>query len=47
MLQLAKDAWEIVSIYQITPQDAQSGKHPQKNVSFNTECGGGIMSTFT
>ncbi|KAJ3490784.1 hypothetical protein NLI96_g1179 [Meripilus lineatus] len=39
-LNLAMSIWDALSVYQITPENAASGTHPQKNTTFSQMCNG-------
>ncbi|KAJ3480126.1 hypothetical protein NLI96_g8573 [Meripilus lineatus] len=44
LLQVAISNWNNTYQYFITPQDAASGTHPERNVSFPSQCNGGTTA---
>jgi hypothetical protein len=40
MLQLAQTTWELIAVYQISEDNARSGKHPERSTTFSSSCSG-------
>ena len=45
-LETANTIWNKMAQYFVTPENAASGTHPTRNVSFSPSCGGGTGSLF-
>ena len=46
MLDYASTGWAATTKYLITPENAASGTHAAKNVTFNSTCQGGTFSRY-